>query len=240
MSNIMTHCVILRAPLSQFRRIPGLVPNTTSKKSISVHAKLGKFKDSSCYFSHLSFIKELTWERLATRAASSQEENSRRIISDSNKVHQTLQKTRQGNKAHSESKIQGTSYTKTFVYFTCSEDSWAKNSAIRPESAIFIGHFNASIRAKISFSPFVGGTKDCFSVQKSKIQSKFLTGQLCESESELELDSNHRQNSSSINSICGTYVTMLKHQKLRYNAFLNVVNLSIFFCSLYSQIRAPV
>lgn len=165
----MTHCVILKAPLSQFRRIPGLVPNTSSKKFISVHAKLGKFKNSSCYFSHLSLIKEFTWECLATRAASSQEENSRYIISDSNKVHYMLQKTCQGNKALSESKIQGTSCTKTFFYFTCSENNWAKRSAIRPESAIFTSHFNASIRGKISPTPFVGVTHNCSSVKKLKV-----------------------------------------------------------------------
>lgn len=76
MSNIMTHHVIMKAPLSNFRRIPGLVPNTASKKIIIFLAKLGMFKDPSCYFSHLSVIRELTWECLVTRAASSQEENS--------------------------------------------------------------------------------------------------------------------------------------------------------------------
>lgn len=43
-------------------------------------------------------------------------------------------------------------------YFIHSENSWAKKSALRPESAIFIGCFNVSIRGKIWSSFFWSDT----------------------------------------------------------------------------------
>lgn len=44
-----------------------------------------------------------------------------------------------------------------------------KDLTIRPESALFTSHFNASIRGKISPTAFVGVTHNCSSVKKLKV-----------------------------------------------------------------------
>lgn len=123
MSNIMTHCVILKTPLSKCRRILGQVPNTASKKNDIFHAKLGTFKDPSCYFSHLSLIGELTWERLATGAASSQEENtSWSLFQAPPMFSRCCRKHAREIKHFLKSKAQGTSYTMSFSFFIHSEN----------------------------------------------------------------------------------------------------------------------
>lgn len=133
MSNIMTHSVILKIPLSQCRRILGQVPNTASKKRDVFHAKFGTFKDPSCYFSHLSLIRELAWECLATRTASSQKENtSWSLFQAPPMFSRCCRKHAREIKHFLKSKTQGTSYTMSFSYFIHSENIWAKKSALRP------------------------------------------------------------------------------------------------------------
>lgn len=125
------------------------------QKNDIFHAKLGTFKDPSCYFSHLSLIRELTWERLATRAASSQKENtSWSLFQAPPMISRCCRQHAREIKHFLKSKTQGTSYTMSFSYFIHSENIWAKKSALRPESATFIGRFNVSIRGKM-WSSFV-------------------------------------------------------------------------------------
>lgn len=97
------------------------------------HAKFGTFKDPSCYFSHLSLIRELAWECLATRTASSQKENtSWSLFQAPPMFSRCCRKHAREIKHFLKSKTQGTSYTMSFSYFIHSENIWAKKSALRP------------------------------------------------------------------------------------------------------------
>lgn len=150
MSNIMTHSVILKAPLSKRRRILGQVPNVASKNFIFFMQNLEHFRILPVIF----LIYHSSGSSLGNALQPEQPHLRKKILLDtlfqaSPLFTRCCRKHASEIKHFLKSKTQGTNYTKTFSYFTHSENIWAKKSALRPESPIFIGRFNVSIRGKI-------------------------------------------------------------------------------------------